>query len=103
MEGEWQSGKSVYWCFEDIRQELKIVSIIPRKQLKFHWKASGSNEETAVTIDFKNLGDEVGISLFETEWSLSVENVRTALDHACGWENVFCRLKAWVEAKIKLR
>jgi uncharacterized protein YndB with AHSA1/START domain len=103
LEGEWAAGKSVYWNFGDQRQEIRIVAIEPNKFIKFRWNAHGNQAETEVQIEFKDLGLEVGVVLRESSWKMSREDISRALDAACGWENVFCRLKAWIEFGVKLR
>jgi uncharacterized protein YndB with AHSA1/START domain len=103
LDGEWAAGKSVYWNFGDHRQEIRIVTIEPNKLIKFRWNAYGNQAETEVQIEFKVLDHEVGMVLRESSWKLSRDDIAQALDAACGWENVFCRLKAWVEFGVKLR
>ncbi len=103
MEGEWKPGSSVFWHHGEYRQEIRIVEVEPLKRLAFRWRAYGEQPETNVEIQFKQLGGEVGVLIREREWALTVPNVNFALDHACGWENTLCRLKAWIEAGVKLR
>ncbi len=103
LEGRWQAGQNVYWVFGELRQELRVSQVEPKKRLIFRWNAYGVQPETEVEIEFRDLGNEVGLVLKEGSWSLTLEEVKVALDKACGWENVFCRLKAWIEAKVKLR
>lgn len=102
-DGHWKPGKSVYWVFGDFRQEIRVTEVEPNKLLLFRWNAYGSRPETEVRIEFRDLGNEVGLVLHEGRWALTLEDVKVALDLACGWENIFCRLKAWIEAKVKLR
>lgn len=103
LEGEWKSGSTLYWCFGVERQEIRVSRIETGKLIEFRWNANGTQPETIVKIEFRNLGEEVGLVLSESSFELSMESVRRAMDAACGWENLFCRLKAWTEAKVKLR
>ena len=103
MEGRWHAGEKVIWIFGGIRQEIRVQEVEIGKRLNFRWNSHIERAETAVTIECVELNGEVRLSLLESNWELSAENVRLALDQACGWENVFCRLKAWIESGIKLR
>lgn len=103
MEGEWRPGQSVFWHHGDHRQEIKVVEIADRNRLAFRWSAYGTQPETEVKVEFREIGEEIGVLIHEAGWPLTKGNVEFALDHACGWENTLCRLKAWMEAKVKLR
>lgn len=103
MEGEWSPGKPVYWWFGDYRQELRVEAVVPNQRLAFCWNAYGTRPETKIEIEFLPLEGEIGLRLQERSFPLAKEDVMAALDAACGWENVFCRLKAWIEAGVKLR
>jgi uncharacterized protein YndB with AHSA1/START domain len=103
LEGSWTPGNSVYWHFGDQRQELRIISVVAEKSLRFLWNANGDRAETEVEITFEAVGNETWLRLNERSWLLSAENVKIALDQACGWENLFCRLKAWTESRTRLR
>ncbi len=103
MEGEWTPNATVSWWFGNHRQELRITQVETNFALGFQWNAYGTQAETCVTIGFKDLGSEVGITVRESSWELTEDSVKIALDHACGWENTLCRLKAWIEAQVKLR
>jgi uncharacterized protein YndB with AHSA1/START domain len=103
VEGEWKPGAKVYWHFGESRQEIRVVRVETEKVIEFEWNANLSQPETNVKIEFRDLGKEVGLVLTESSFALSIEAVRWALDAACGWENIFCRLKAWTESKVKLR
>jgi uncharacterized protein YndB with AHSA1/START domain len=103
LEGEWKNGNKLYWWFGDYRQELRVVRVESNRLIEFSWNANGKQPETTVKIEFRDLGKEVGLVLSESSFSLSLESVAWALDRACGWENIFCRLKAWTEAGIRLR
>lgn len=103
LEGSWAPGKSVFWHFGNARQELQILAIEPNQIIKFRWRVEGTRPETEVEIRFSVQDEFVALKLRESSWPLTNENVAFALDQACGWENLFCRLKAWTEAKVKLR
>ena len=97
MEGDWKPGASVYWHHGDHRQSLQIISVEKNNHLSFRWKAWGIQSETDVKIEFTELGEETRLRILESKWPLSRNDVAIALDHACGWENTLCRLKAWIE------
>jgi uncharacterized protein YndB with AHSA1/START domain len=103
MEGEWAAGKAVEWWFGEYRQEIRIIAVEANKRLVFKWNAYGTRPETMVEIEFLQLDGEVGLKLRESSYPLVKEDVLAALDAACGWENLFCRLKAWIEAGVRLR
>lgn len=103
MEGQWAPGETVIWWFGEYRQELRVEKAETNRRLAFRWSAYGTRPETLVVIEFLPLAGEVGLKLSESSYRLAKEDVLAALDAACGWENVFCRLKAWIEAGVRLR
>jgi len=103
QEGRWAAGEKVFWNFGGERQEIRVVAVEAERVVRFRWNAYGTQSETEVVIEFRDHGSETGLVLREVGWELALENVKVALDHACGWENLFCRLKAWVEAGVELR
>lgn len=103
LEGSWTPGETLSWVFGSYRQELKIVEVVPGQSLKFRWKVGGNRPETEALVTFEQVGNETALRLREKHFDLTQEGVRFAIDGASGWENIFCRLKAWVEFGAKLR
>ena len=97
MLGQSIPGEIVSWRHGEHRQEIRISSIETNRRLTFQWQAWGSQPETNVDVEFEQLEGETAIRIKESGWSLNSDNVTIALDHACGWENVLCRLKAYLE------
>lgn len=103
FEGSWTQGDKLYWVFGIERQEIRVSDVNVGHSLAFQWNANQTEAVTSVMIEFKDQGKMTAIKLKEGSWPLTHEAVKTALDHACGWENILCRLKAWIEAGVKLR
>ena len=106
VEGSWRPGGIVHWHFGPVAQEIRVIEVQGPELLKFRWNAYVTEPETEIemrllVLDGSHLG-ETGVKIRESRWELSGENVRIALDHACGWENLLCRLKAWLEAGIRI-
>ncbi len=103
VENDFQEGKSSYWVFGQFRQEIRVERLLPNEMIQFTWNASGQERETRVTLVFEAVGPETRVKIREAHWEMRLEHIQTALDHACGWENTLCRLKAWLEAGIQLK
>lgn len=103
VENDLREGESTYWVFGEFRQEILTDQIRPNELIQFRWNAYGQQRETRVTIQFESVGDETRVKILESLWEMRLEHVKEALDHACGWENTLCRLKAWLEAGVQLR
>lgn len=97
IDGEYKSGATVTWNFGDFRQALRIDEVRANELIVFHWQAHNTDPETEVRIQFTDLKHETGIKIVESSWPLSKESVAKIVDHACGWENMLCRLKVWIE------
>jgi uncharacterized protein YndB with AHSA1/START domain len=104
MSGEWKSGCEVNWVFGTFRTRIKVDEAIPNELLRFRWPALFTETETEVRIQFLNQEPGVsGVKLFETGWESDQDSLKSALDHACAWKNMLCRLKAWLEYGVDLR
>jgi len=103
VENDFCEGQSTYWVFGEFRQEIRVERLRLNEMIQFSWNAYGQERETRVTLYFEADGAETRIKVREAPWEMRLEHVQTALDHACGWENTLCRLKAWLEAGIQLK
>jgi len=104
MDGQWFAGQKVYWVFGDVWQEIRVLAVAENKCLTFLFNPYNGPHELTIQLEFRDLGGgEVGLALWARGFELSKEHVATALDMACGFENMFCRCKAWIEARVKLR
>lgn len=95
--GEWKPGSTVTWDYGSEQQVLEVTELEPSRFLRFEYKAYRTQAKAQVAIEFVSLGQETGLRLTETGWPLDAEGAAIVADHACGWENMFCRLKVYLE------
>jgi uncharacterized protein YndB with AHSA1/START domain len=105
MTGEWKAGGNVVWRFGETNVVLKIQETIENEFLRFHWNgADFLDYETEVSIRFIPQEPGVtGVKILNSGFETNQISLKSALDACCGWENVLCRLKGWLEYGIDLR
>ncbi len=102
--GTWAPNEDVVWRFGDEDIRVKVIEVSAPSRLKFKWTAHFVDYQTLVTIDFEPItATTTAVRLYESGWESDQEALKSALDHACGWENFLCSLKAWIEHGVDLR
>lgn len=105
MSGEWKASSKVVWRFGETNVILQVLEVIENELLRFRWDgADFLDYETEVSIRFIPQEPGVtGVKILNTGFRSDQLSLKSAMDACCGWENLLCRLKAWLEYGIDLR
>jgi uncharacterized protein YndB with AHSA1/START domain len=102
-------GTTVQWAFADNPGDeqnafpVKVEKVIPEELIVIEWEGA-PGRDTRVEFDFQ-LGDELEtvVSISETGWQESQEDLDRSYMNCFGWGQFLCCLKAYCEYGINLR
>ena len=104
--GPLDEGTTVMWSWHDYpgSYAVDVVKSVPNELIAFEWKASSGDYNTRTEIAFQELGpNETLVKITESGWEETEAGLKDSYGNCCGWTEMSCALKAWLEYGINLR
>ncbi|MFT4602007.1 MAG: hypothetical protein ACI857_002193 [Arenicella sp.] len=98
------AGARVIWEWKDYNAKCEVFDIITKENefIQFNWSAAGAMK--TVKIELTSITDnQTKITITESEFGLSEEDVKAMLRQTQGWTNFASCLKAFLYTGINLR
>lgn len=101
-------GTTVEWAFADNPGDEKakfpvtVSQVIKNELIVLSWEGA-KGLDTRIEIKFTADGEETIVSIVETGWKETQDNLNSSYMNCMGWSHMVSALKAYVEYGINLR